>query len=498
MSSSTLPSTHTLFLSNNIPHVKRDGSNWADFYNRFRKFMLITGRWGYFIGATTRPAPKDPDHPTTVEMEEALQWDREDAIASYLLSERLPSDINLDIEYLPTTKEQWDVISRTFTAKSDYAKTNLYQTFMEMKCPKGGDVREFLTTMRTKRYELRAIDIDISDSDYKRAILHSIPDALAPFASMTLTHLNLGSEYTGKPVDLSRFIDLVSEEADRVKACRAPKDQSGKGKNGSQNDEALAVTDGNNKKRRKGKCHHCQKEGHWARECFTKKREEEAAKAQATSQAQSGQAAQASTSTSKPENKPVGSANTVTFDDSDGDGFWVVEEEQIHALIYEPDPEPSDIESDDDDDEASRAELAGAEDEHALDWFGSDDQLATEGEDSDAEEEASAATLEEEDAPRSEALPVPHHALHAPVISNTPAFSGEPDTEGHAFRIVTTRRERIAERQNQTLLELLWILWHVIWVWLLKPLWGAALQLVILSKHAFEAPYRTLPVEGNV
>jgi hypothetical protein len=41
-----------------------------------------------------------------MEMEEALQWDCEDAIASYLLSKRLPSDINLDIEYLPTTKEQ--------------------------------------------------------------------------------------------------------------------------------------------------------------------------------------------------------------------------------------------------------------------------------------------------------------------------------------------------------------------------------------------------------
>ena len=72
--------------------------------------MLVTGRWGYFIGATTHPAPKDPDHPTTVEMEEALQWDREDAIASYLLSERLPSDINLDIEYLSRLTTLWQAV----------------------------------------------------------------------------------------------------------------------------------------------------------------------------------------------------------------------------------------------------------------------------------------------------------------------------------------------------------------------------------------------------
>jgi hypothetical protein len=343
-------------------------------------------------------------------------------------------------------------------------KTNLYQAFMDMKCPKGGDVQEFLTTMRMKRYELWAIDIDISDLDYKRAILHGLPDALAPFTSLTLTHLNLGSEYTSKPVNLSRFIDLVSEEADHVKACRTPKDQSGKGKNRSQTDEALAITDGNNRKRCKGKCHHCQKEGHWVCKCFTKKWEEEAAKVQSSQATQASSSTSAGTSTSKPENKPVGSANTVTInDDLDGDGFWAVEDVDTHAHIdyFEPNPEMSDMES-------------------------------------DAEEEANAAALEEEDAPFSKALPIPHHALHVPIISHTLAFSGEPDKEGHAFRIIITRRERIAERQNQMLLKLLWVLWHIIWVWLLKPLWGAALQLMILSKHAFKVLYQTSPVGGKV
>ena len=92
-----------------------------------------------------------------------------------------------------------------------------------------------------------------------------------PFASTMLTHLNLGSKYTGKPVDLSRFIDLVSEEADHMKACCVPKDQSGKGKTRCQNNDTLTVTDGNNRRCCKGKYHHCQKEGHWAHECFTKK-----------------------------------------------------------------------------------------------------------------------------------------------------------------------------------------------------------------------------------
>ena len=107
-----------------------------------------------------------------------------------------------------------------------------------------------------------------------------------------------------------------------MKACHAPKDQSGKGKNGSQTDEALAITDGNNRKCCKGKCHHCQKEGHWVCKCFTKKQEEEAAKVESGQATQASLSTSASTSTSKPENKLVGSANTITIDDnSDGDGF---------------------------------------------------------------------------------------------------------------------------------------------------------------------------------
>jgi hypothetical protein len=322
-------------------------------------------------------------------------------------------------------------------------------------------------------------------------MLHGIPDSLLTFVAQTLNSLTIASRYTGKPVDMSELIDMVSEEADRTKTCCMPKDQTGKGKTESQNDKALTVTDGNNRKRCKGKCHHCQKEGHWVRECFTKKWEEEAAKVQSSQAAQASLNTSAGTSTSKPENKPVGSANIVTIDDdSDGDGFWAVEDVDTHMHIdyFEPNPEISNMESDANN-EASRMELTGAEDEQASDWFGSDDQLASEGEESHAEEEANVATLEEEDAPRSEALPVPHHALHVPIISHTPAFSGELDKEGHAFQTVTMCGECIAERQNQMLLELLWVLWHVIWVWLLKPLWGTALQLMILSKHTFEVLY---------
>jgi hypothetical protein len=85
-----------------------------------------------------------------------------------------------------------------------------------------------------------------------------------------------------------------------------------------------------------------------------------------------------------------------------------------------------------------------------------------------------------------------------PIIIYTPASPGALEEGVDDLQIVSSCGECIAERQNQMLLELLWVLWHVIRVWLLKPLWGTALLLMALSKHTFEALYQTLPVEGKV
>jgi hypothetical protein len=159
---------------------------------------------------------------------------------------------------------------------------------------------------------------------------------------------------------MSELIDMVSKEANHAKTHHAPKDQTGNSKTESQTNEALAITDANSKQCHKGKCHHCKKDSHWEHDCFTKKQEEEAA------QVQSGQAAQVSTSTSKPMNKPVGFANITSIDDSDGDGFWLIEEEEMHTYVYcaKPDFNISnlDIESDIDN-KASYTKLISTEDE---------------------------------------------------------------------------------------------------------------------------------------
>jgi hypothetical protein len=213
------------------------------------------------------------------------------------------------------------MIKQKFTAKSEYAKANLYQSFLDMMCPKGGNIHKFLNNLSTKHHELKAISITVTDINYRHIILHSMPASISAYASNTLTTLTIISEVTRKPVNMEKLLSNISDEADRMKAQHPP--AHSRGKKEDHTDEALAVTSRHGKrKHRKGTCNHCSIEGHWIQECHTKKWEDAIARNQGA-QSQSRQSAQASlgNSGSKPKNKPIGSVNAVTTNDFDGNGF---------------------------------------------------------------------------------------------------------------------------------------------------------------------------------
>jgi hypothetical protein len=56
------------------------------------------------------------------------------------MSQRLPDLVILDIGDFTTTQKQWDAIYSIFMTKTEYAMTDLHQSFLDMKCPRGGDV----------------------------------------------------------------------------------------------------------------------------------------------------------------------------------------------------------------------------------------------------------------------------------------------------------------------------------------------------------------------
>jgi hypothetical protein len=283
---------------------------------RFSNVMKVTRRWGYFTGTKPYPNPADLSQVTTDKAQAIELWEYEDAVTSYLLSQRLPDTTEMRLANCSTTKEWWTTVSQDYQAKSAYAQADLQQAFLEMRCAKGADVREFLTSLCYKREELAAAGVLITDEDYKRTILRGIPAELGTFASQLLSAAALISK--SAPVDLDALVSHLCEETDRLKSRRA------KGKKDNPTDEALTTTasDDGRRRRRKGKCHNCGKMGHWAKECRSPKKDRE--------DSAGTQSAQAPSISSKPVNKPVGSAN-LTYD-SEGNGFWMATEEAVDRM----------------------------------------------------------------------------------------------------------------------------------------------------------------------
>ena len=291
--------------------------------------MFASDHWDYFDGSKPRPIPKDHAAPTKDETEAMAAWDKQDNIARYLLSQRLPDSSVLSFNSCSSVQICWKQVSEEYRAKSAYAQSDLEQVFLDMRCPKGGDVRTFLTSLRNKREELAAVGVTITNWNYQKTVLKGIPEELAKFAAHILSSSQINNSPT---LDTDTLMNHIAEESDRVKSRRSGSTQNQRAGGGKKEgtDEALAATGSEDRKgKKKGKCHNCGKPGHWARECRSAKKDPSAT-----------ETSQVSTPKPKAETKPVGSANAVTGYDSEGDGFWTVVEPEDEARFIGADPDP--------------------------------------------------------------------------------------------------------------------------------------------------------------
>ena len=210
----TIPSIQ--LLPSNILCLEADGSNWAIFVLRFREAMQVARRWPYFEGTIPCPSPKDPAKVPDNEKKSIEDWKYEDLAACYLLSQCLPDSIAIWLQSLTTAKARWDRLVFDFTTQSIYAQNDLEEAFFSLTCAKGEDIRSFLTVLRYKHEELSAASIRITQREYQRTILKSLPDELAKFAAQLL----ISAHHSGFILDTDTLINSIIEESERLKNQR--------------------------------------------------------------------------------------------------------------------------------------------------------------------------------------------------------------------------------------------------------------------------------------
>jgi hypothetical protein len=133
-------------------------------------------------------------------------------MAHFPLSQRTPDTSSLALSHCNTAKEAWMKLTTKYQVKSSYVQNDLEQSFLDMHCAKGEDVRTFLKGLQYKHDEFAAVRVTVSDCNYRCTVLLGISGRLAEFASWLLT--SCGSS---NPIDMDMLIWDICEEADCTK-----------------------------------------------------------------------------------------------------------------------------------------------------------------------------------------------------------------------------------------------------------------------------------------
>ena len=96
-------------LPNSIPKLDPCGENWVIFQIQFQNTMEAKEKWAHFNKKFMRP----------VNQSKADEWDKDERVAKYMLTQRLPDSTVVHIQKLTTVTEQWAVIMKEYTEKGE-------------------------------------------------------------------------------------------------------------------------------------------------------------------------------------------------------------------------------------------------------------------------------------------------------------------------------------------------------------------------------------------
>ncbi|KXN85098.1 hypothetical protein AN958_11702 [Leucoagaricus sp. SymC.cos] len=97
---------------------------------------------------------------------EILEWECHENIARSLLAQWLLNLMLIMVDSQPTVAKMWEAVVKEYTYKGVFSQTRMCQAFLSTRCPRDGDMRNFLADLCVHCAELDAVGISINDDNY--------------------------------------------------------------------------------------------------------------------------------------------------------------------------------------------------------------------------------------------------------------------------------------------------------------------------------------------
>src|ERR1700722_11379594 len=209
--------------SMNLPVLKDDGSNWADYEPRMLNALGAKGLVRHVEGLATAPAqftadkdgnPILPDGTKAtykdVEMqdEKIEEFNTKEYLARHLLSNSVCARLMHEIRSL-TAKEMWAKIKTDTTKKSQLFRIDARKRMSELKCAEGDDMNAHLDKLIEIRDELHGMGSKLTDEEYAETIMESLSDSYR----VLLVPIVHSATLRGDTVSSEGLIRILREEA---------------------------------------------------------------------------------------------------------------------------------------------------------------------------------------------------------------------------------------------------------------------------------------------